>query len=288
MRFETIDAFDYLVSTYVSAIEATGTKIPEDTVELIGTDPFKACEALNDFALSCNAITPELDAVLQNIYEAMDADDARSDATPEACQRCLATFARVHVEIPDPEPEPEPEESPEATEAAEDEAGAAEEPKGRKRRNRRNRKQDAEQAEDTSEANTNTEASADQADTDNDSKKPAKRTRTRKDKKAEAAEAGESTEANADTEARKSTKPKRTRKAPKKATDKEEKSSEKAAPAAATFEGDALTVDQALAILGCSRPKLTKMIEAGELPAYKKGRSWQVSAAAVLDKAAGL
>lgn len=287
MRFETIDAFDYLVSTYVSAIEATGTKIPEDTVELIGTDPFKACEALNDFALSCNAITPDLDAVLQNIYEAMDADDARSDATPEACQRCLATFARVHVEIPDPEPEPEPEESPEATEAAEDEAGTAEEPKGRKRRNRRNRKQDAEQAEDTSEVNTNAEVSADQAETD-DNKKPAKRTRTRKGKKAEAAEAGESTKASADTEAKESAKPKRTRKAPKKAADKEEKSSEKAAPAAATFEGDALTVDQALAILGCSRPKLTKMIEAGELPAYKKGRSWQVSAAAVLDKAAGL
>lgn len=260
MRFETIDALDYLVGTYVSAIEGVGTKIPEETVELIGTDPFKACEALNDLALSCNAITPDLDMALQTIYESMDAEDSRSEATPEACQRCLATFARVHIEIPDPEPEPEPEESPEAEEAAQDSetVDGATEQKSRKRRQRRKR---------------NNEGEATNTETDDST-----------DAKTEAHTTEETAEAKAGEESAESKPKKRTRNAAKKLTDK----APKAEPANTPFEGDALTVDQALAILGCSRPKLTKMIETGELPAYKKGRSWQVSAAAVSAKAAEL
>lgn len=253
MRFETVDAFEYLVSTYTTAIEGTLTRIPEETVELIGTDPLKACEALNELAVSAGAVTPELDQALQALYESMDAEDARSEADPEVCQRCLAAYERVHVEIPEPEPEPEPEESPEAEEAAED---TSEGPKSRKRRQRRQRNRDTEQAD----AEESTEAETTEAEGASD--KPAKK-RARKAKKATEEKGAED--------------------APK-----ESKKAAKAEASSAPFEGDALTVDQALAILGCSRPKLTKMIEAGELPAYKKGRSWQVSAAAVLDKAAGL
>lgn len=228
MRFETIDALVLLVSTYTTSIEATGTVIPEETVALISTDPFKACEALNELAVATSALTPETDAALAAIYESMDAADARSTATPNACEKCAVAFERVHVEQPEPEPEPEPEPtiSPEAEEAAEDGAAPAE--------------------------------------TEPDVKKPAKRRGRKPKKAADPAEAESSAAAEAEAPA------------------------EEAKPAGAPFEGDVLTIDQALAILGCSRPKLTKMIEAGELPAYKKGRSWQVSAAAVLDKAAGL
>ena len=55
-------------------------------------------------------------------------------------------------------------------------------------------------------------------------------------------------------------------------------------PAAAKAES--LSVDQAVAILGVSRPTIYKLIESGELPAYKKGRSWRISAEAVSKRAA--
>lgn len=285
MRFETIDAFDRLVSTYVSAIEATGTKIPEETVALLASDPFAACEALNSQALSCHAITPELDALLEALWESMDAEDTRSEPTPEACERAVAAYTNVHVEIVEPEPEPEPEdepaESPEGEEAAED---AAEEGKGRKRRQRRNRKEDAEQA-DAPESNGTAEASTDETQDDTKSKK---RTRKSKATKADSA-ASDASDATTDEQPKKA---KRTRKTKASEAKPEDATNTQASDSSTEtsgtpFEGDALTVDQALAILGCSRPKLTKMIESGELPAYKKGRSWQVSAAAVLDKAAG-
>jgi excisionase family DNA binding protein len=34
-----------------------------------------------------------------------------------------------------------------------------------------------------------------------------------------------------------------------------------------------------------SRPTIYKLIESGELPAHKKGRSWRISAAAVTERA---
>jgi excisionase family DNA binding protein len=57
-------------------------------------------------------------------------------------------------------------------------------------------------------------------------------------------------------------------------------------PAAAPApSGETLSVDQAVAILGVSRPTIYKLIESGELPASKKGRSWRISAAAVSERA---
>ena len=50
---------------------------------------------------------------------------------------------------------------------------------------------------------------------------------------------------------------------------------------------EVLTVDQAVKALGVSRPTVYKLIESGELPAYKKGRSWQISAEAVARRANG-
>ena len=57
------------------------------------------------------------------------------------------------------------------------------------------------------------------------------------------------------------------------------------APEATQDTGDTLSVDQATAILGVSRPTIYKLIESGELPAHKKGRSWRISAAAVTERA---
>ena len=57
-------------------------------------------------------------------------------------------------------------------------------------------------------------------------------------------------------------------------------------PATAPAPSDeTLSVDQAVAILGVSRPTIYKLIESGELPASKKGRSWRISAAAVSERA---
>ena len=42
-------------------------------------------------------------------------------------------------------------------------------------------------------------------------------------------------------------------------------------------------MDQAIAVLKVSRPTVYKLIESGKLPAFKKGRSWQISAKAVAE-----
>lgn len=268
MYSQTVEALSRLTSMYVCAIEGTATKIPEEILEQIATDPFKACESLNDFALSCNAITPELDAELEAIYESMDANDAHSDPDPEVCQAALAAYASVHVEITDPEPEPEPEsEAVPETEASGDEPAQAEadaeaSEKPRKRRQRRQHKATQEDSAETEASQAEPvqqalELDAEQSETESPKKTAKKKCST---KKAEAAEED----------------------APKE-TAKKKVSAKQAAQA---FEGEVFSVDQALAILGCSRPTLTKLIEAGEIPAFKKGRSWQVSANAVLDMAA--
>ena len=57
-------------------------------------------------------------------------------------------------------------------------------------------------------------------------------------------------------------------------------------PAPVETNEDTLSVDQAVAILGVSRPTIYKLIESGELSAHKKGRSWRISAASVAERAA--
>jgi excisionase family DNA binding protein len=102
--------------------------------------------------------------------------------------------------------------------------------------------------------------------------KPAKK-RTRKSKKAKAAEtAAEGEEPTAG--------------APDAAPEAEAKPEAPAAVPAASAEDETLSVDQVSAILGISRPAIYKLIESGELPAGKKGRSWRISAAAVAARAA--
>lgn len=257
MRFETIDALSLLVSTYTQAIEATGAVIDEETVELIGNDPFKACEALNALAVNCKALDAPTDEGIAVIYESMDATDAHSEPTPEACERCAAAFAKVHVEPPEPEPEPEAEDSDEY---------------------------EGEFATDTLfDVEADEVAPVEEA--------PKKR-RTRRTHKAASAEASEEAPTEAPSEEPKASEPEAPAKSKKKGAPKSKATKSDEAKAAKssdgpTFEGEAFSVDQALAILGITRPKLTKLIESGELPAYKKGRSWQISASAVLDKAAG-
>lgn len=259
MYSQTVTALTQLTSMYVVAIEGTATKIPDEIVELIATDPFKACESLNDFALSCNAVTPEFDAELEAIYESMDADDARSNPEPEVCQAALGAYASVHVDIPEPEPEPEvpaePVEQPSDESTEQTEESASEKP--RKRRQRRQRK-------------TAPEERAAQ-----ESVEPAQDESAQPEPEPEAASA-------------EAPKKKRASKKSAPAETPEEQSAKKSAAkqGAKAFEGEVFSVDQALAILGCSRPKLTKLIESGEIPAFKKGRAWQVSANAVLDRAA--
>lgn len=220
MRFETVDALVLLVSTYTTSIEATGAVIPPETVELIGTNPFKACEALNELAVTCRALTPETDAGLAAIYESMDAADARSEASPEACEQCVAAFNRVHVEPPEPEPEPE-------IQLPAEEYYDEYEPEV-----------DAGFVEIAAEPEATEEPEAEPAPEGEPASEPEPEAKPTPEKPANKGQA---------------------------------------------FEGEVFSVDQALAILGISRPTLTKMIESGQLPAYKKGRSWQISATAVLD-----
>lgn len=274
MTSETINALATITSLYVCAIEGSGTKIPDEVLEQVATNPFKGCEALNTLALSCNAIDVELDEKLQGIYEAMDAEDAHGEPTNEAIQACLGAYAAVHIDIPEPEPEPEPEEaeSPEAEEAAEDSDNA---PKRRNRRQRKNKKDASSEAGETTEVEQSEGNTASEQTEEKPTK--AKRTRKREPRAEKPAEEAASAEEAAPAEQTTSTEDAPSeKKLAKKASKKKD----------VAFEGEAFSVDQALAILGMKRPQLTKLIESGELPAYKKGRAWQISATAVLDLAA--
>lgn len=296
MRNDTTEALCRLVTMFVTAIEHEGATIPEQLVGQIATDPLKACEELNELALSCGAIDDELDDALAAVYESMDAADARSAVDEQARERVLRAYDEAHHE-PEPEPEPEPEvvnEQPAGEGEAEQEGNQEAEP-ARKTRGRRHR-QRAEAAHDKGEepfegAQPEAEPVAEQVAQDVASApeaqaapkseatselepqtEPAPQPKTEPEAKTvpepshetEAAPAPEPAAAEPKTKAAKPASP-------------------KPAPAAA---GDVLTVDQAIAILGVSRPTVYKLIESGQLPAYKKGRSWQISAEAVAARAA--
>jgi excisionase family DNA binding protein len=257
MRTETAEAFVRLVTSYVSAIEGAGVVIPDHVVAQLTVEPLKACEALNELALAYGCIDDVLDAALAAVYENMDAADARGPVDEYTATDIARAWTRTHVE-PEPETEPEPEsvEDDEVWSSYDEESSPAEE-------------QTEEQAEEPAE------------------EKPAKK-RTRKSKKAKAAEAtAEGEEPTAEepvAESHAVEEP--TAGVPEAAPKAEAKPEAPAAVPAASAEDETLSVDQVSAILGISRPAIYKLIESGELPAGKKGRSWRISAAAVAARAA--
>lgn len=296
MRSETSEALGRLVSIFVAAIEGAGEVIPDSAIDQLAADPLGTCERLNELALSCSAIDEGVDTALAAIYESMDAADARGNVDEECVAHVVAAWTNTHVERPVEEPaaeaKPESEEKP----AAETQAGAgseegepAEKPKRRRNRKRR----EAEEPEAANEPETpREEQPAEKADV-----KPGRRSRARA-KVIEQAESSEGPE-----------KPKRDRKRAAKTVEEQAEASERptghawtepaareqlpvheasASPADAEAGApETLSVDQATAILGVSRPTIYKLIESGELPAHKKGRSWRISAAAVADRASG-
>ena len=295
MRTETSEALGRLVSIFVAAIEGAGEVIPDSAIEQLATDPLGTCEKLNELALSCGAIDEGVDAALAAVYESMDAADAR-DAVDEQCVGSVVTaWASTHVERPVEEPEPEPE--PEASETAEPEKGEqVEKPKRRRSRKAKDQRSEAEAGSVSPEPESEQDAPAEQPEPEkNADVKPGRRSRAKAKEQAEKDKGAE--------------KPKRGRKRSEKAIEEQAETSETPkpeasedtatapepatsapepdvpAPAATQDTGDTLSVDQATAILGVSRPTIYKLIESGELPAHKKGRSWRISAAAVTERA---
>lgn len=280
MRTETSEALGRLVSIFVAAIEGAGEVIPDSAIEQLATDPLGTCEKLNELALSCGAIDEGVDAALAAVYESMDAADARGAVDEQCVGSVVTAWANTHVERPVEEPEPEPEPS-EAAEAEKDEQ--AEKPKRRRNRKAKDQRSEAEAGNGSPEPEKSADVkpgrrsrakAKEQAEKDKGAEKP-KRGRKRSEKAIEEqAETSEmpKPEASEDTAA-----------APEPATSAPEPDAP--APAATQDDGDTLSVDQATAILGVSRPTIYKLIESGELPAHKKGRSWRISAAAVTERA---
>lgn len=294
MRSETSEALGRLVSIFVAAIEGAGEVIPDSAIDQLAADPLGTCERLNELALSCGAIDEGVDTALAAIYESMDAADARGNVDEECVAHVVAAWTSTHVERPVEEPaaaeaKPESEEKP----AAETQAGASSEggePAEKPKRHRNRKRREAEEPEAANEPETpREEQPAEKADV-----KPGRRSRAR----AKGIEQTESSE-----------KPKRDRKRAARTVEEQAEASERpighagtepaareqlpvheasASPAdAETSAPETLSVDQATAILGVSRPTIYKLIESGELPAHKKGRSWRISAAAVADRASG-
>ncbi|WP_293826423.1 helix-turn-helix domain-containing protein [uncultured Parolsenella sp.] len=251
MRPETSEALARLVSIYVALIERTGIDINDANINRIMTDPFAACESLNELAVKVGALDAEADAAIAAIYESMDAADARSAADEACLTMAAAAWETTHVERPVPEPEPEPE-----SQAADEpkDAEAPDEAEDKPKRRRRSKSKKAERKD----MDAQTEKDA-----------PGKKRRAKKDEAAPADEQSADAPVVADKPAEAV--------AP-------ETSAKTETPAAAKAES--LSVDQAVAILGVSRPTVYKLIESGELPAYKKGRSWRISAEAVSKRAA--
>lgn len=244
MRNETTEALCRLVTMFVTAIEREGATIPEQLVGQIATDPLKACEELNEFALTCGAVDDELDAALAAIYESMDASDACGAVDDHTRERVLRAFDEAHREPePEPEHEPEPAEQP-AEPAASAQEGEQPSKPAHKSRSRSHRQRGEEGPQETQ---------------PEPEQQPAAKKETPEPKPEAQPE---------DRDAKAKAKP---------------ESAPKPVPAAAS--GDVLTVDQAIAVLGVSRPTVYKLIESGQLPAYKKGRSWQISAEAVAARA---
>lgn len=240
MRNETTEALCRLVTMFVTAIEREGATIPEQLVGQIATDPLKACEELNEFALTCGAVDDELDAALAAIYESMDASDARGAVDDHTRERVLRAFDEAHCE-PEPEPEHEPEPAEPAASAQEGEQPSEPAHKSRRRSHRQRGEEGPQETQPEPEQQPAAKKEAPEP-------KPEAQPQDR------------------DAKAKPESVP-----APK--------------PALAAASGDVLTVDQAIAVLGVSRPTVYKLIESGQLPAYKKGRSWQISAEAVAARA---
>lgn len=292
MRPETSEALARLVSIYVALIERTGIDINDANINRIMTDPFAACESLNELAVKVGALDAEADAVIAAIYESMDAADARS-AADEACLTMAASaWETTHVERPVPEPEPEPE--PQAADEPKD-AEVPDEAEDKPKRRRRSKAkkaagEDAAEAADGQGAREQEQGTPQEAPVDT---KPGRRSRAKA--KAERKDMDAQTEKDAPGKKRRAKKDEaapadeQSADAPVVA-DKPaeavapETSAKTETPAAAKAES--LSVDQAVAILGVSRPTVYKLIESGELPAYKKGRSWRISAEAVSKRAA--
>lgn len=242
MRNETTEALCRLVTMFVTAIEREGATIPEQLVGQIATDPLKACEELNEFALTCGAVDDELDAALAAIYESMDASDARGAVDDHTRERVLRAFDEAHRE-PEPKPEHEPEPAEPAASAQEGEQPSEPAHKSRRRSHRQRGEEGPQETQPEPE------------------QQPAAK-KEAPEPKPEAQPQDRDAKAKAKPESAPAPKP---------------------VPGAAS--GDVLTVDQAIAVLGVSRPTVYKLIESGQLPAYKKGRSWQISAEAVAARA---
>lgn len=293
MRTETSEALGRLVSIFVAAIEGTGEVIPDSAIEQLATDPLGTCEKLNELALSCGAIDEGVDAALAAVYESMDAADARGAVDEQCVGSVVTAWANTHVERPVKEPEPEPEPS-EAAEAEKDEQ--AEKPKRRRNRKAKDQRSEAEPGSVSPEPESAQDAPAEQPEPEkSEDVKPGRRSRAKakeqaeKDKGVEKPKRGKKrAEKTSEEQAETSETPKPeasedTAAAPEPATSAPEPDAP--APAATQDTGDTLSVDQATAILGVSRPTIYKLIESGELPAHKKGRSWRISAAAVTERA---
>lgn len=276
MRNETTEALCRLVTMFVTAIEREGATIPEQLVGQIATDPLKACEELNELALTCGAVDDELDAALAAIYESMDASDARGVVDDHTRERVLRAFDEAHRE-PEPEPGHEPEPAEPAASAQEGEQPS--EPAHKSRR--RSRWQRGEEA---------AREAAEQATAEPE------RAPQPKPEKPEAPKAPAHEEGPQETQPEPEQQPAAKKEAPEpkpKAQTEDRDAKAKAKPESApapkpvpaAASGDVLTVDQAIAVLGVSRPTVYKLIESGQLPAYKKGRSWQISAEAVAARA---
>ena len=242
MRNETTEALCRLVTMFVAAIEREGTTIPEQLVGQIATDPLKACEGLNELALTCGAVDDELDAALAAIYESMNASDARGVVDDHTRERVLRAFDEAHRE-PELEPKHEPEPAEPAASAQEGEQPSEPAHKSRRRSHRQRGEEGPQETQPEPE------------------QQPAAK-KEAPEPKPEAQPQDRDAKAKAKPESAPAPKP---------------------VPAAAS--GDVLTVDQAIAVLGVSRPTVYKLIESGQLPAYKKGRSWQISAEAVAARA---
>ena len=269
MKPETAEAYQRLVSTFVAAIEGTGADVPEKTVEKLASEPLAACEELNEFALSCGAVSDEVDAALAAIYESMDAADARGPVDEDCVRHIVAAWTDTHVERPVAEPEPTAE--PEAVASEAETVTPTEEQTAERPKRRRSRK--AKEVREEGVEATSSVAGQGEAPTESVDVKPGRRSRA----KARAAK-----QADGPSEAKSAEKPK----AQADATTTAKTEEKLAEPAPENSSEETLGVDQAVAILGVSRPTIYKLIEAGELSAHKKGRSWRISAASVAEKAA--
>ncbi|WP_307739506.1 helix-turn-helix domain-containing protein [uncultured Parolsenella sp.] len=273
MKPATSEALAHLVSMYVMSIENHGGTIPEATVGQLATEPLKALETLNDFAVALGAVDEQLDSVLQAIYESMDAADARSDLDDASRTQVLRAYADAHRE-------PLREEEAEAGEATASDEHTNEEPAPKRKRKRRSKAEGEGAGTPGSAPESDKGAAEPEADQDATEGSKPRRTRKRAGKPNADKPAQDAEPENPSSEA--TTAPAAEHESGAAAMP----ASDAAAPAE-DKPAEVLTVDQTVKALGVSRPTVYKLIESGELPAYKKGRSWQISAEAVAKRANG-